>query len=114
MTVTAAATEQRRAQRADCYLEKKKERDLFCYNDLFMQEASMEDTYIYLQGEGETGIFIKESTVTSVRCDLAQSTAVITTSDSDECYTVVGYLAVHQLHDHFYQYSKLKLFRYEQ
>lgn len=74
----------------------------------------MDDAYIFIQGQGETGIFIKESTVTSVRYDSAKGTAVITTSDSDECYTVVGVLAVHQLHDHFYQYSKLKLFRDKQ
>lgn len=70
----------------------------------------MDDTYIFVQGQDETGIFIKESTITSVRYDLAQSTAVIVTSD-DESYPVVGVLAVHQLYDHFSQRSPIKLFR---
>ena len=71
------------------------------------------DDFIFIQGQGETGIFIKESTITSVRFDLAQSTAVIVTSD-DESYPVVGVLAVHQLHDHFYQRSALKLLQDKQ
>jgi hypothetical protein len=70
----------------------------------------MDDTYIFVQGQGETGIFIKENTITSVRYDLAQGTAIIETND-DESYPVVGALAVHQLHDHFYQRSPLKLFQ---
>jgi hypothetical protein len=73
----------------------------------------MDDNYIFIQGQDETGIFIKESTITSVRYDLTQSTAVIVTDD-DESYTVVGVLAVHQLHDHFYQRSPLKLLRDKQ
>lgn len=70
----------------------------------------MED-YIFIQGQGDTGIFIKESTITSIRYDRAQGTAVITTNDHDESYTVVGFLAVSLLHDHFYQLSPLKLLR---
>lgn len=73
----------------------------------------MDDSYIFVQGQDETGIFIKESTITSVRYDQAQSTAVIVTDDG-ESYVVVGVLAVHQLHDHFYQRSPLKLFRDKQ
>ena len=73
----------------------------------------MDDNYIFVQGQDETGIFIKESTITSVRYDLALGTAVIVTDD-DESYPVVGVLAVHQLHDHFYQRSQLKLFRDKQ
>ena len=68
-----------------------------------------DDPYIFVQGQDDTGIFIKESTITSIRYDLALGTAVIVTED--ESYTVVGVLAVHQLHDHFYQRSPLKLYR---
>ena len=69
----------------------------------------MEESFIFVQGQDETGIFIKESTITSVRYDLAKSTAVIVTDD-EESYMVVGVLAVNLLHDHFYQRSPLKLF----
>ncbi|MBO0777264.1 MAG: hypothetical protein J2P37_00350 [Ktedonobacteraceae bacterium] len=69
----------------------------------------MEEVYIFIQGQGDTGVFIKESTVTSVRYDRAQGTAVVATND-DESYTVVGVLAVSLLYDHFYQRAPLKLF----
>lgn len=78
-----------------------------------MEAAEMEDDYIFIQRQDETGVFIKESTITSVRYDQAKSIATIATDDG-ESYAVVGVLAVHQLHDHFYQRSPLKLLRDKQ
>lgn len=72
----------------------------------------MEESYIFVQGQDQTGIFIRLDTVIAVRFDLAKSTAVIATDDNE--YMVVGVLAVNLLHDHFYQRSQIKLFRDKQ
>lgn len=73
----------------------------------------MEEDYIFIQGQDDTGVFIKASTVTSIRYDRAQGTAMIITAD-EESYIVVGALAVQRLHDYYYQRSPLKLIQDKQ
>jgi hypothetical protein len=79
----------------------------------------MEDGYIFIQGEGDKGTFVKESVITSVVCEQISGmhVATITTNELDATkpgpvhrqYKVRGMLAVYELRDHFRQRSSLKL-----